>query len=576
MKLRKVIDRNILLVIIYCVMAAIAIKITPKQFISVAVNGAMFIIVALIFFNAIMKFRKVAVIKKELIKATKRIKEDFESQNIYLYKKYDDEQVNIFEDGMLSSQYKEYKYEMNRLSVMSNDKYKCDIGNYISKEYIDAVATRNIMNLIPGSMTGFGILGTFIGLSFGLQNFSTDSAKEITDSIAPLMDGIKVAFHTSIYGMVFSLVFNYVYKCTMEDVYDALEDFYDAYSLYVTGDSINDNESTMHMLIDEMPARIGEQLESILTPTFEKMNETLDSLSENIDKRQMEGMATIVDKFIEEMNKSLGDNFTKLGEVIQETCELQKNNNEFMQGIMTKINDMTQNIIDINELSDKVVERLAGYIEKIEELQKIINENFMSVNLQLDEHNQIQEKMEGYISVLVEHEKQITETSKQFSQDMESQLEMLSKMEKQIAEETKQNLETLATNAEKYNNQIAEAAKKQIDEIIKVSSTASTDMTQASQNLANVSKQLNSQLINSLNATFDTFDKNLSDIAKHLSGTISEVKDTTDRVPETVKAAYEGMEESFSDMQSEIEAMVHAMDIMQRNIQGLADGMQTK
>ena len=98
-----------------------------------------------------------------------------------------------------------------------------------------------MLSIIPGVMTGLGILGTFIGLSFGLQNFNTGNAQEITNSIAPLMDGIKVAFHTSIYGMVFSLIFNFVYKKTLEDAYHAVDQFLDAYHKYVLPKTENDN-----------------------------------------------------------------------------------------------------------------------------------------------------------------------------------------------------------------------------------------------------------------------------------------------------------------------------------------------
>ena len=42
-----------------------------------------------------------------------------------------------------------------------------------------------------------------------------------------------------------------------------------------------------------------------------------------------------------------------------------------------------------------------------------------------------------------------------------------------------------------------------------------------------------------------TFDKNLAEITRHLSGTIAEVDATTERVPQVVVAAYDGMEKSF-------------------------------
>ena len=48
-----------------------------------------------------------------------------------------------------------------------------------------------------------GILGTFVGIALGLWNFDT---KNIEDSIPQLLAGLKTAFFTSIFGMVFVVI----------------------------------------------------------------------------------------------------------------------------------------------------------------------------------------------------------------------------------------------------------------------------------------------------------------------------------------------------------------------------------
>ena len=63
---------------------------------------------------------------------------------------------------------------------------QCDIDDYLNEYYIDSVMKCGLISIVPGVMTGLGILGTFIGLSFGLQNFNTGSASIITDSIPPV------------------------------------------------------------------------------------------------------------------------------------------------------------------------------------------------------------------------------------------------------------------------------------------------------------------------------------------------------------------------------------------------------
>ena len=54
-------------------------------------------------------------------------------------------------------------------------------------------------------MTSLGILGTFVGIVIGLLNFDTQN---IDGSIPNLLNGLKTAFMTSVYGMVGAVLFN--------------------------------------------------------------------------------------------------------------------------------------------------------------------------------------------------------------------------------------------------------------------------------------------------------------------------------------------------------------------------------
>jgi len=61
---------------------------------------------------------------------------------------------------------------------------------------------------VPGILVGFGILGTFIGLTFGLSTFKTGTADTIQNSIEGLLSGMTTAFATSVWGIGLSIVFN--------------------------------------------------------------------------------------------------------------------------------------------------------------------------------------------------------------------------------------------------------------------------------------------------------------------------------------------------------------------------------
>lgn len=542
---------------------------------NILVNVGLFVIVGLIFRYALKCFKAVNRIINSLNQASLTIKGDFEKNQILLWDIYKENET-LFDDKILSIRFKEYQHEMKRLSVLSENGYKCSIDDYINRDIIDRTIERNIMNLVAGTMTGLGILGTFIGLSFGLQNFNTGTADEISDSIAPLMEGIKVAFHTSIYGMIFSLFFNFVYKKKLDDANWAMDNFIDIYQRYVAPDAQNESMNmlltyqkqqvdNMSGMANSIGAQIAQKISETMAPHFERMNDTVENFAKVASKSQVEGVGNLVDKFVMEMNQSLGDNFKELGKVIEDTCIWQKQNSAYMQEILEKVGGMTHNIQEINELSERTIHDLASYVEEIKKLQGIVNENFMSLNHQMEANAQKEEKQQEYIATLVEYEKNISETSSQFTKDMIEQIKILHKMESEIASSTRENIDAIAKKSEECSTAIAEAAKQQIQDILNLSSAASGDMDRASKELARVSQQLNGQLLNSLNATFDTFDKNLTEITRHLSGTISEVESTTKRVPQVVSAAYEGMEKSLIKMQDDLESMVHSMDVLRRN-----------
>lgn len=66
-----------------------------------------------------------------------------------------------------------------------------------------------IIALSPSAIISLGIFGTFLGIYLGLKNFDTS---DINSSIPSLLEGLKTAFITSLFGMFFSLVLRYIYS----------------------------------------------------------------------------------------------------------------------------------------------------------------------------------------------------------------------------------------------------------------------------------------------------------------------------------------------------------------------------
>ena|SRR5690625_1428449 len=78
-----------------------------------------------------------------------------------------------------------------------------------------------LLTVVPSLLTAIGVLGTFIGLTTGLNGLelqSESTVDELKVGIDQLIGGAAVAFMTSVWGVFFSLVTNFVEKALERDV----------------------------------------------------------------------------------------------------------------------------------------------------------------------------------------------------------------------------------------------------------------------------------------------------------------------------------------------------------------------
>lgn len=82
-----------------------------------------------------------------------------------------------------------------------------------SKYFNDQNILHQYLNLrfwyvVPGTLVGFGILGTFVGLTIGISEFNINTIDNIKKSIQMLLSGMGTAFVSSVWGMLLSIVFS--------------------------------------------------------------------------------------------------------------------------------------------------------------------------------------------------------------------------------------------------------------------------------------------------------------------------------------------------------------------------------
>ena len=119
---------------------------------------------------------------------------------------------DFFHQRTMDALFIEYKEKVQ--NQRDSGQVLADIDDYINDDVLGMRSWQNVVQQIPGTLTGLGILGTFIGLIIGIQGIGFTTVNAALISVRNLLAGIQTAFYTSIAGVILSLLFNILYRIT--------------------------------------------------------------------------------------------------------------------------------------------------------------------------------------------------------------------------------------------------------------------------------------------------------------------------------------------------------------------------
>lgn len=150
-----------------------------------------------------------------LLNVTRRLRRKLES----LSKNFSEDLIK--KDVLFTQVWKDYQESFIDFNGgKKTDEFSYDYFN--EKQLLSSNTNLRLINSIPATLVGFGILGTFIGLTYGISNFQTNSTEEIKNSIQDLLSGMGTAFVSSIYGMLLSLVFTFFEKVQVNSLHNSI------------------------------------------------------------------------------------------------------------------------------------------------------------------------------------------------------------------------------------------------------------------------------------------------------------------------------------------------------------------
>ena len=132
--------------------------------------------------------------------------------------------------GLFGDKYLDKKMDDFVDSISRTEEGIAEVEDFVNIDDVDVHIHKRLLEMAPDIFTSLGILGTFIGLVWGLKNFQPTDYEVMTTSVSALVDGIKVAFLTSIYGVALSVVYTFGMKSGYSSMSQAMQDFLGSFS----------------------------------------------------------------------------------------------------------------------------------------------------------------------------------------------------------------------------------------------------------------------------------------------------------------------------------------------------------
>ena len=323
-------------------------------------------IIGVIFCISIVSFVKVNNLAVVLEAATEDIAREYQEKRKNLWEEYSNKK-KIFGDPDIDEPFSRYLKKMRNFRTKYGVTQVVDLEDYINEELVDQVGMTYFNSTVSGTMTGLGILGTFLGLAMGLGSFDGTDIYTISDNIGPLLAGMKVAFHTSVYGIFFSLVFTYVHRCVMSCAYEKLDEFLEVYKECVEPPITTSDENMKAMLL----------YQANLANSMKELTAIMKGQADN----QIKGVEVIVDQFVNRMEKALCTDFTKLGNSLTKASQDQmlyaenyKKMEQTTLALLKANNDLQKAIETTMDRQEKLEKELKNQRERVEETCNMINE----------------------------------------------------------------------------------------------------------------------------------------------------------------------------------------------------------
>lgn len=496
-----------------------------------------FILIAL--YSTIYYIHRVRKSYKEILNSIEQVSKDLNS----IFQKGSDNPkilVQSIDKAFLKYQVLKETWKNYKRQLSSDNKHALvHSKKFFSRDKLISLNTKNLdrIKALPGLLTAWGLLGTFMAILLGLMGINFGETGTIADSgIRDLINGLFAKFLSSIVALFCSIIFV----------------FYEKGLYFQVGKSCANLQQILETIF---PTLSENEILSNMEMNMQAQANTMNVLSKSLAQNSLESIEEMVNMFRNTLTEGATEQFKDISSVISDMANMMNDLQDTQETFMARMDAMngqsealaeqhkqilkttTKTLAEIDkkiELFKNTIDKSKDAYDGLSDLtNKVVQagEQFASLIPSIDNNNKSIEELTNNLNKSVTYFNNVTneissskldELIHKFSEGIESSL---SDIQNSLNED-------LSIIKEGYNwhetqlNKLIETATDNIDKI----HSSMNDYTEKTSNFLASYDESISKAISYLNTNVHTMDNSLKDNIKTLENNFADLNKTLESI----------------------------------------------
>ncbi|MBX7490031.1 hypothetical protein [Helicobacter turcicus] len=406
-----------------------------------------------------------------------------------------------------------------------------------------------------------GVLGTFVGIFVGLQDFDVN---HIENSVPSLLAGLQTAFYTSILGMALAILLSILQKS--KAVKSDFENMLDYFSLQAGKldkleklDALSDVGIALKEVISQNKEKLESQnhyqatqienlktLENSFNTTNATLKEAMHHLAKGASKELIAALQEVIKDFNLRITEQFGDNFKELNNAVTQMIVWQNSYKDSIAGLDSSLKNTLKAFDSTKESLELIASRNAEVLEVYNalahsiEASRIENEKLSAL---LSGFESMHTNAESALKGVEELSKNLDATHTKSLAYTKESLQEVQEFLEQSAQEYKQNMQNSLEGSLKA---LEEDSQKQRESLLTLQEAFnafnSAYITQNKEQLTNLLNSLKEELTTFIESFVESDSKLKHKNLEMISHIQNSIEERLEGVKDSFKASLEVLE----------------------------------